>query len=68
MGRFCFWAALALVVLLCRIYSFWAVFGWGYAMTSVVLIVVCFTHNRRRKGESDTERTIPVLTLSQEQQ
>lgn len=51
MGRIWFWAGVVLVVLLCRHFTFWAVFGWAYAAASLVLIYVCFTHNRRRARE-----------------
>ncbi|MHB8709833.1 MAG: hypothetical protein ACYC9I_13230, partial [Desulfuromonadales bacterium] len=46
-----FWAGAALLFWLCRHYSFWVVFGWAYAFASVVLIMVCFTHNRRSTRE-----------------
>ena len=48
MGRWYFWATVALIAWLCWHYSFWALLGWAYGIVSVALIIVCFTHGRQR--------------------
>ena len=59
MRRICFLAGAALIVWLCRHYSFWALFGWIYAVASVVLIIVCFTHKRRSACKVSAAQEVP---------
>lgn len=52
MSRCFFWAGVVLFFLLCRQYSFWAVFGWAYALATVILIIICFTPRRQSAKEA----------------
>lgn len=60
MKRFCFGAGVVLFFWLCRQYSFWAVFGWAYALGNVLLIVICFTHKHRRAKDGAAAPSMTV--------
>lgn len=60
MRRYCFLAGGALLFWLCRQYSFWAVFGWAYALATVILIIICFTPKRQNAKE---EAVAPSSTV-----
>ena len=62
MRRICFWPGAALVVWLCWHYSFWAVFGWTYAVVSAGLIILCFTRKHQRVHRPPAVQETPIAS------
>ena len=63
MRRLCYWLGVVLAMLLCRHLSFWAVFGWGYAAATVILVVVCFKPRRGERRKTVSEDVAPPMQV-----